>query len=160
MSLLGIFSPSKVFTVLGKYTGEGFANGILAMITNVKKASNILGNKAVVEMSKAVSYSTDSFNDNAKMNPSIRPVIDLTDIIAGAKDIDNLISKKDFGVVPSMFRVSNIADSMQDVSSNNLSDKIEPGISLVQNNYSPKALSKLDIYRQTKNQLSTLKGLV
>ena len=30
----------------------------------------------------------------------------------------------------------------------------------VQNNYSPKALSRLDIYRQTKNQFSAMKGLV
>ena len=29
-----------------------------------------------------------------------------------------------------------------------------------QNNYSPKALSRLDIYRQTKNQFSALKGAV
>lgn len=29
-----------------------------------------------------------------------------------------------------------------------------------QNNYSPKALSRIDIYRQTKNQFSALKGLV
>ena len=29
-----------------------------------------------------------------------------------------------------------------------------------QNNYSPKALSRIEIYRQTKNQFSTLKGLV
>ena len=32
--------------------------------------------------------------------------------------------------------------------------------SFVQNNYSPKALSRIDIYRQTKNQFSALKGLV
>ena len=31
---------------------------------------------------------------------------------------------------------------------------------LIQNNYSPKALSRIDIYRQTKNQFSALKGLV
>ena len=29
-----------------------------------------------------------------------------------------------------------------------------------QNNYSPKALSRIEIYRQTKNQFSALKGLV
>ena len=29
-----------------------------------------------------------------------------------------------------------------------------------QNNYSPKPLSRLEIYRQTKNQFSALKGLV
>ena len=29
-----------------------------------------------------------------------------------------------------------------------------------QNNYSPKPLSRLEIYRQTKNQFSAMKGLV
>ena len=29
-----------------------------------------------------------------------------------------------------------------------------------QNNYSPKALSRVEIYRQTKNQFSAMKGLV
>lgn len=28
------------------------------------------------------------------------------------------------------------------------------------NNYSPKSLSRIDIYRQTKNQFAALKGLV
>lgn len=32
--------------------------------------------------------------------------------------------------------------------------------SFVQNNYSPKPLSRIEIYRQTKNQFSALKGLV
>ena len=32
--------------------------------------------------------------------------------------------------------------------------------SFVQNNYSPKPLSRIEIYRQTKNQISTMKGLV
>ena len=31
---------------------------------------------------------------------------------------------------------------------------------LVQNNYSPKALSRAEIYRQTRNQFSAMKGLV
>ena len=31
-------------------------------------------------------------------------------------------------------------------------------ISYTQNNYSPKALSRLEIYRQTQNQIATIKG--
>ena len=31
------------------------------------------------------------------------------------------------------------------------------GVTFIQNNTSPKALSEADIYRQTKNQLSTIK---
>ena len=33
-------------------------------------------------------------------------------------------------------------------------------ISFTQNNYSPKELSRIDIYRNTKNQLNMMKGVV
>ena len=34
----------------------------------------------------------------------------------------------------------------------------QPSTTFIQNNYSPKHLSSIDIYRQTRNQLSSLKG--
>jgi hypothetical protein len=43
-------------------------------------------------------------------------------------------------------------------SDNSENDPSNRGISFVQNNYSPKALSRLEIYRQTRNQIHQLKG--
>ena len=35
-----------------------------------------------------------------------------------------------------------------------------PQINFTQNNYSPKELSRYDIYRNTKNQISMMKGVI
>jgi hypothetical protein len=37
---------------------------------------------------------------------------------------------------------------------------VSAGPTFIQNNYSPKALSRMEIYRQTRNQISMVKGVV
>lgn len=40
-NLLGIHSPSKLFTEFGEYTGEGFVNGINSMKKRYQKQDKI-----------------------------------------------------------------------------------------------------------------------
>lgn len=47
---LGIHSPSREMAALGRFTGQGFANGITGMIATVGKASNKLANAALIDV--------------------------------------------------------------------------------------------------------------
>ena len=90
------------------------------------------------------------------VEPTIRPVLDLSDVATEAGRLNTLFSRN---------RAMSVSLGM----SNRVLDKElqnEERISMgntyqfTQNNYSPKALSRIDIYRQTKNQFSAMKGLV
>ena len=45
---LGIHSPSKVMFGIGEFTGEGFRNGLLDVVNDVKKAANLLADAATI----------------------------------------------------------------------------------------------------------------
>ena len=49
-NLLGIHSPSKLFTEFGEYTGEGFVNGINSMKKAVSKAGQDMANASIPEL--------------------------------------------------------------------------------------------------------------
>lgn len=160
-TLLGIFSPSRVFRSLANEIPAGVALGIKEYAYKVTDAIKNMGNKAIDGLSGAISNISNMLDNNLDVNPSIRPVVDLTDVIAGTNKIDELLGKKSPGINPAISKVQMIAGGIQrGFESLNDSKNGLPTVSLVQNNYSPKALSRIEIYRQTKNQLATLKGLV
>ena len=165
-TLLGIFSPSRVFTIFGELTGEGFANGIINMVTMVEKAAINMGSKAVSGITGAVKSIKDSLGENMEFAPTIRPVVDLTEVISGGKQIAGLLNNKTLmvsGVANNISSISNGLASQNTISedpTNRITDRQGSSISLTQINNSPTALSRLEIYRQTRNQMLMLKGLV
>lgn len=82
---LKIKSPSKKFAELGKYTDAGFVKGMLSGESDIKKTATSVMGKTI----KAVYDSIDSSVDG---QPTIRPVLDLTDIQNGASRIDSIMS--------------------------------------------------------------------
>ena len=84
--------------------------------------------------------------------PVIRPVLDLSDVRSQAGTIGALLNRQ---------QAMSISAGMNTPLVTNQNGDAQPAsFSFTQNNYSPKALSSIDIYRQTKNQFSALKGAV
>lgn len=155
-------SPSKATERIGKYAGQGLVNGLVSYVDAVSSTAKELGNSAVSGLGDVVSRISDSLSGNLDMNPTIRPVLDLSDITTGGKQIDKLLGSKEFNVTATVNKLAPIVTDMQ--ASKNVETQINQpaagtSVSLVQNNYSPKSLSRLDIYRQTKSLISTAKGL-
>lgn len=140
---LDIHSPSKKFESLGKNSGLGYINGFRNMITTVKSTAEAVGDSALDSLKGTMSRISDFLNDEIN-NPVITPTLDLSEISSHAGRISGYFNNPNLGV-----------DS-----------EIQNGISngkvfnFTQNNYSPKALTRIEIYRQTKNILSTAKGSV
>lgn len=89
-STLKIQSPSRVFYGIGSYAGEGFVNGLLAWLSDVSTASGALGESALVTMSGIVE---DFLAHDLPTGPVIRPVLDLTDVEAGSRRLNDLFSR-------------------------------------------------------------------
>jgi len=83
--LLGIKSPSKVFEEIGKHTGQGMVVGLKGMSGKVSAASEDLGNSAVDSMTNALGHVQDVLDSDVELQPTIRPVIDMTDVESGIK---------------------------------------------------------------------------
>jgi len=154
-------SPSKVFEAIGKFVSMGFANGITNYAYQAEKASEEMARGPIAAVSQALANMEGS-ND---LSFTITPVIDLSAL--RSTDLSKFVNTPvNLGTTSGKLAVDTIQngsrDKSQSASTNipTISQATAPTISLVQNNYSPTALSRLDIYRQTKNQLSIVKGLV
>lgn len=154
-NLLGINSPSKEFEKIGIWSDEGLINGLVGYAGKVSKAAEDVGRGALDAMSEVLSGISDTINSDIDTEPTIKPVLDLSNIEAGTSRLNAIFSRS---------QAMSISASM-----NNTDDEIQNGIGLrgtgnsyqfVQNNYSPKALSRVDIYRQTKNQFSAMERAV
>ena len=88
---LGINSPSKKFITIGKSIDEGMVVGIKKDARTITKASEGIGKTAVSSMSSAISKVTDILNSDIDSQPTIRPVLDLSDIESGAGSIGRLL---------------------------------------------------------------------
>lgn len=154
---LDINSPSKVGQRIGGFFGMGFVNSIIAYADKSYEAGAEMASAAKNGLSNAISKVRDFVEGNMDTQPTIRPVLDLSEVRSGAHMLSALLSRRQAMTISTeMNRQS--AGTIQN--GETATPAAGNSYSFVQNNYSPKSLSRIDIYRQTKNQFSALKGLV
>ena len=96
-------SPSKVFYGIGDYAGVAFVNALKDHTTKAYKASFEMASKAKSGLSDAIAKISDVINSDIDTQPTIRPVLDLSDVRAGASSISGM-----FGANPSIGVMSNV----------------------------------------------------
>lgn len=82
---LGIKSPSRMFAKLGEYTDAGFVKGL-------ESGERDIYNTATDIMGKTIKDIYDALNSDVETQPTIRPIMDLTDIQNGADEIGNMMN--------------------------------------------------------------------
>ena len=85
-------SPSKVGYKIGDYFGIGFTNGITDNIRNAGLSSDALAESATNGLSNAISKIVTLIDSGIDTNPTIRPVLDLTEIQNGSAAMADLMS--------------------------------------------------------------------
>ena len=88
---LDINSPSKVFRAIGTSVPEGFAMGIDKFTGMVRNSSTSMADTAIGTVSKSISMLADMINTDIDAQPTIRPVLDLSDIKSGARSLSGLL---------------------------------------------------------------------
>ena len=88
---LGIKSPSRKFIEIGKYSDQGLAVGLSKYTGVVTSAAKDVGSDAVSTLSKSLSGISKIITDDIDSNPTIRPVLDLTDVKSGVGSIDSML---------------------------------------------------------------------
>lgn len=155
-------SPSKESHKLGNYVSWGFANGITALGNRVHTAATGVGNTALDAMKSTISGIGKNLDANMSMNPTIRPVLDLSAVRSDASRIGGILQPNALVATSSYANAASISDatSVQNESTSKTGAVPAAGVNLTLNQYntSPKALSPAEMYRETNNALSVTKG--
>ena len=154
---LKIKSPSEVFAEIGQLSMEGMAQGFADSSQILTDAIDVAAEDALTAMERSMRDISDIVTDQLDPNPVITPVLDLTQIQAKQGELAALTN-----VVPITASVSSAqAASISTGTAAAEEAALAPGgtsFKFEQNNYSPEALSDIEIYRQTKNQISQIKA--
>ena len=87
-------SPSKLTIQAGHWFGEGLVIGIGQMASKVYSAGYDAGDTAVQAMSGAIARISDIVDSDIDAQPTIRPVLDLSDVRSGAGTISDLFNRR------------------------------------------------------------------
>ncbi len=90
-------SPSKKAFQLGGFYGQGFVNAIVSYGRKVYNESYEMGTSAIDGLNKGISTMDDLIGTSMDGEPTIRPVLDLTDIQNGAKSIAGMFNNPNLG---------------------------------------------------------------
>ena len=104
-------SPSRVFRYqVAAFMGQGMVLGLKDYQPEAKKAGSGLGRSAIDGVSSTISMLSDALNTDLDVNPTIRPVLDLSDVRSGADSINGMFDS----LVPMdvLGRVNSISRSM------------------------------------------------
>ncbi|HEY2455588.1 MAG TPA: tape measure protein [Scandinavium sp.] len=160
LHFLHIGSPSKRFRdEVGAQIPAGTALGVSDNTHLATTEVTNMGNAMLGAIARTMTGLNDAINSNLELQPTITPVVDLTQ------------AKKGFGTLTSLSKNQLIAASASStsaasISAANAAAAFAAGLAkqngtyleFNQTNISPTALSATDIYRKTKNQLSIAKG--
>lgn len=164
-SELDIHSPSRVLMWSGNQAGLGFVLGLEQYIALAGKIAERMGNQTANSVNDGFSHLSKIMDgSDINVDPTITPQVDLTNVRSAADTMADLfnqaISAKqiaikglDVSIKSQKAALSGDSKTVAPVEQNNY-------YNLEQNNYSPKALSEIEIYRNTNNQFSQLKGVL
>ena len=114
---LGIASPSKVFAEMGRFTDQGYINGIVKLMPKVASAASSMAQSAIDGASTIVSNVGSIPLDSMDYQPTIHPVVDMNSINA---DHINLGSNIDVSMIKPINSLSQIvSDAQSDIDASN-----------------------------------------
>ena len=114
-----INSPSRVFMKVGSYIPAGFAIGIGMLSGKVEKSAANMAYTAINTTRTAMSNVLNVLNTDIDTQPTIRPVVDLSDVRSGVNSISNLLNtNSSVGVTANLNAVNSMMNNRQNGSTN------------------------------------------
>lgn len=149
-------SPSRVGYHIGDFFGLGFVNAIGTYAVKAYNASAEMADSAKTGLGNAIAKVKDMIDNGVDGQPTIRPILDLSDVEEKSHRLNTLFSRSQALTVSTGIAAAR-GRNLQNKDTN---PNTGNSYNFTQNNYSPKALSRTEIYRQTKNQFSAMERMV
>lgn len=102
-------SPSKLTIQAGKWLGEGLIIGMNAMESKTYGAGKSMGETAFDSIRSALSGMNDIIDSDMDTTPTIRPVLDLTNVKATAGKLNGLFTDPAFTPLANLRAIGNIS---------------------------------------------------
>lgn len=154
-------SPSKKFVRLAGFLVEGFSIGIDRNADKAINSADAFGTNVVSTLNASFAQVVDSLGDFSEFQPTITPVLDLSNVTRDARALEGIMSVS--GINPSTSYsqatslISAIEASAAESTAASSTDSGPRDVTMIQNNYSPKALPVAEIHRGTKSLLEITK---
>ena len=151
---------------IGEFLMQGLTNGISENTEQGIDAASTMAHDTVDALAKGFGNTKDIWNDafGGDMNPTIKPVLDLSQVEEQASKIQELLPQDDIRENLSANMTTQLAgravQGTQSRVGETVNETVNNGSNVVFNQYntSPKALSETEIYRQTHNQIEQFRG--
>lgn len=158
-------SPSKKFMWLGEMAGLGMSIGFQNMEKDVAHSATQVADETINAARDTITQLADLIDTDPTLHPQIAPVVDLTQVRSGFNKLGSMKTPVISTYVTGA-RVNAVASSLssrengmkQPIPQNNQNGP--QVVEFVQNNYSPKSLSRSEIYRNTNNQFTAFKEAI
>ena len=137
---------------IGEFLMQGLTNGISENTEQGIDAASTMAHDTVDALAKGFGNTKDIWNDafGSDMNPTIKPVLDLSQVEEQASKIQELLPQDDIQ--------ENLSANMTTQLAGRAVQGAQSNVVFNQYNTSPKALSETEIYRQTHNQIEQFRG--
>ena len=119
-------SPSKEGMKLGNYLDQGFIIGINELKDRVYDSSFGIGKVATSGLSNSISRIAEAVNSDIDASPTIRPVLDLSDVQAGANTISSMFATPSVGLLNNLNSIGyGINSKIQNAGNNDVVSAID-----------------------------------
>ena len=115
-----------------------------------------MADSAKTGLGNAIAKVKDMIDNGVDGQPTIRPILDLSDVEEKSHRLNTLFSRSQALTVSTGIAAARGRNLQNEDTNPNTGNSYN----FTQNNYSPKALSRTEIYRQTKNQFSAMERMV
>lgn len=157
---LDINSPSKVTYSFGRFFDLGLSNGIYDYADQVAKATETISNQALSTAQIIAENIAATMDEDLEYQPTIRPVLDMDEVDSGLAAYNRNFAGHAMNLAGSINRAQKAVPAdkySEDVNPSQNQNGGSNTYNFNQYNYSPKALSRIDLYRQTNNQFAMMK---
>jgi hypothetical protein len=137
---LKIKSPSREFAEVGIFSARGLVDGLRSSSKLVADEAGKVGDNALAAMRKSMTDVSDMMTAHIDSNPTITPVLDLTQVQKDAKHLDKLTNVTPITAAASYglaAQIDTTHNGNEEVPANGA-----PTLKFEQNNYSPEALGR------------------
>ena len=95
LTKLGIRSPSRVFAEIGKYTVQGMSSGLEKYSHLAEESASGLADSVIKNVRNPLSNIGKLVDGEIDANPTITPVMDLSNVEQGARRLSDMIGNQD-----------------------------------------------------------------
>lgn len=117
-NVFGIHSPSRVFAEMGEYNMMGLAKGFVDNENLTEAAAERVGEDTMDAFAEAMSKVYDQLDSDMDMSPTITPVLDLSNIQNGTRNLGSMFGGASVDLTASSYNASRQAQAAQQNQSN------------------------------------------